>query len=113
MSLNTSDATKIRTKNPKNAMISYLNINHIRNKVSDLKDLTDRLFPTVLGISETKLDTSFPNASLCLNDYFNPGDYRRDRTCNGGGLLVYIRKGTPCKRLRIFEPLVSKVYASR
>ena len=103
MPLHTNEAIKVRMKNPKNAMIGYLNLNHIRNKVSDLQDLTDRLCPTVLGIGETKLDASFPNASLCLENYFNPGDYRRDRTRNGGGLLVYIRKGTPCKRLKIFE----------
>ena len=101
--INTSDASKIRNTNPKNAMICYLNVNHLRNKVSDIKDLTNRLFPTVLGIGETKLDTSFPNAPFCLDDYYNPVDFRKDRTCNGGGLLVYIRKGTPCKRLKIFE----------
>ena len=65
-------------------MIGYLNINSIRNKVSDLDNLTQRLFPTVLAIGETKLDTSFPNASLCIDSYLNPGDYRRDRTSNGG-----------------------------
>ena len=101
--IDTNEANKIRIANPKNAMISYLNVNHLRNKISDIKDLTNRLFPTVLGIGETKLDTSFPNAPFCLDDYYNPVDYRKDRTCNGGGLLVYIRKGTPCKRLRAFE----------
>ena len=103
MSIDTIEATRVRIANPKNALIGYLNINHIRNKVGDLKELTDRLSPTILGISETKLDTSFPNASLYIENYYNPGDYRKDRTCNGGGLLVYVRKGTPCKRLKVFE----------
>ena len=36
--------------------------------------------------------------------YNNLQDFRRDRTYNnGGGLLVYIKKGIPCKRLRKFE----------
>ena len=103
MPINTDNLTRVRIANPKSVMIGYLNINNIRNKVNDLKELSSRLFPTVLGISETKVDTSFPNASLCIDNYFNPADYRKDRTCNGGGLLVYIRKGTPCKRLKIFE----------
>ena len=98
-----SDATKIRIENPHNAMIGYLNVNHLRNKVSDIKHLTDSLFPTVLAIGETKLDTSFPNANFLLSDYFSTLDYRKDRSRYGGGLLIYIRKGTPCKRLKDFE----------
>ena len=43
------------------------------NKVSDMKDLTDRLFPTVLWIGEIKLDTRIPNVLFCLNDYYNQG----------------------------------------
>ena len=71
--INTSDASKIRNTNPKNAMICYLNVNYLRNKVSDMKDVTDRLFPTVLGIGEIKLDTRIPNVPFCLDDYYNQG----------------------------------------
>ena len=84
-------------------MIGHLNINSIRNKLNELKILSKDLMPTVLAISETKVDASFPNIQFLLDDYFNPGDFRKDRTNHGGGLMIYIRKGTPCKRLQQYE----------
>ena len=57
-----------------------------------------------MTIAETKLNDSFPNAQFKIDGYYCPGEFRRDRTYNsGGGMLVYIKKGTPCKRLRQFE----------
>ena len=98
-----NQAKKIRFSNINNAMIGHLNINSIRNKLNELKILSKDLMPTVLAISETKIDASFPNVQFLLNDYFNPGDFRKDRTNHGGGLIIYIRKGTPCKRLQQYE----------
>ena len=98
-----NQAKKIRFSNIHNAMIGHLNINSIRNKLHDLKILSKDLMPTVLAISETKVDASFPNVHFLLDDYFNPGDFRKDRTSHGGGLMIYIRKGTPCKRLQQYE----------
>ena len=98
-----NQAKKIRFSNIHNAMIGHLNINSIRNKLHDLKILSKDLTPTVLAISETKVDASFPNVQFLLDDYFNPGDFRKDRTSHGGGLMIYIRKGTPCKRLQQYE----------
>ena len=96
-------ALKIKNKN--NPIISYLNINHLRNKVVDLRPVVQDLEPTVLAIAETKLNDSFPNAQFRIDGYYCPSEYRKDRIYNGGGgLLVYIKKGTPSKRLKIFEP---------
>ena len=96
-------AKKIRFSNIHNALIGHLNINSIRNKLNKLKILTKDFMPTVLAISETKVDASFPNVQFLLDNYFNPGDFRKDRTSHGGGLMIYIRKGTPCKRLQQYE----------
>ena len=49
-------------------------------------------------ISETKLDSTFPN-SLFHIDGFSP-PYRIDRTNRGGGLILYVRKDIPSKELR-------------
>ena len=46
-------------------------------------------------ISQTKLDESFPTSQLFINGFGSP--HRLDRNYNGGGILLYIRKGTPSK----------------
>ena len=43
----------------------------------------------ILLVSETKLDSSFPNAQFYMYGYTTP--YRLDRNANGGGLLLYLR----------------------
>ena len=86
-----------------NPKIAYLNINHLRNKVVDLRYILKDINPTFLAISETKLDDSFPNAQFNINGYLNVKEFRRDRNKNGGGLLAYIKKGTPVKRIKNYE----------
>ena len=97
-------ALKVKFKN--NPLISYLNINHLRNKVVDLRPIVQDLEPTVLAIAETKLNHTFPNAQFRIDGYYCPSEYRKDRTYNGGGgILVYVKQGTPSKRLKAFEPI--------
>ena len=92
---------KKKYKNPK---IGYLNINTLQNKIIDLRSIAHDIDFTFLAIAETKLNDSYPSAQFFIDGYCNPQEFRRDRTYNsGGGLLLYIKKGTPCKRLRKFE----------
>ena len=51
----------------------------------------------IIVISETKLDSSFPELQFYIEGFSQP--YRRDRNSNGGGLLVYIREDIPSKVL--------------
>ena len=46
-------------------------------------------------ISETKVDSSFPNGQFQIHGYSEP--YRPDSNGNGGGILVYIREDMPIK----------------
>ena len=48
-------------------------------------------------LSETKLDSSFPHAQFSIEGYSKP--YRLDRDRNGGGLILFIRKGLLSKLL--------------
>ena len=50
-----------RLNHPKNVMIGYLNINSIRNKFSDFKNLVLKETDIYL-LSETKVYDSFPNS---------------------------------------------------
>lgn len=102
---NLDEMYRLKIKNKNNPIVSYLNINHLKNKIVDLRPIVHQIDPTVLAIAETKLNDSFPNAQFMIDGYYNPKDFRKDRGYNnGGGLLVYIKKGIPCKRLRALEP---------
>ena len=45
----------------------------------------------ILMISETKLDETFSAAQFLLQGFCMP--YRFDRNRNGGGIMLYIRRG--------------------
>ena len=90
----------LRLNYPKNVIISYININSIRNKLQDI-DLLLNGKVDVLTIAETKLDNSFPEAQFCLEGYKKP--FRLDDTRNSGGLLVYVNNNIPSRRLHLFN----------
>ena len=86
----------ISWKNMNRLNIGKLNINSIRNKF-------DLLVPTVvrnlaiLLITETKIDSSFPEPQFEIDGFTTP--YRVDRDCRGGGIFLYIGQDIPSKLL--------------
>ena len=50
-------------------------------------------------ILKTKLGNSFP-VSLFLIDGYTP-HFRLDRDNNGGGIILFVREGIPCKLLSV------------
>ena len=46
-------------------------------------------------LSETKLNSSFPQAQFYIEGYSKP--YRLDRDRNGGGLILFIKERLPSK----------------
>ena len=85
-----SDIRDLRLKNPTNVLISYLNINSLRYKFSDLKCLIGRNFD-VVTIAETKLDSSFLSSEFSIAGYQYP-PFRFDCSSNSGGLLTFVKK---------------------
>ena len=77
----------LRRTNTNRIIIGHLNINSIRNKFDDLRNLITQNVDILL-ISETKLDASFTPKQFYLENYSPP--YRLDRLINGGGLILYI-----------------------
>ena len=49
--------------------------------------------------SETKVDDTFPLAQFCVEAYSTP--YGLDRTCKGGGLLLYVRDNIPSTQIKL------------
>ena len=87
------ELNNLRLKNPNRLICAHLNINSVRNKFDLLSDIIKNNID-ILMISETKLDSSFPNAQF-RNGYSEP--YRLDRNGNGAGILAFIREDIPTK----------------
>ena len=84
----------LRIQNRSGLIISYLNVNSIRNKIESLRILiSDNV--DILIIAETKIDRTFPSSQFYINGFKEP--FRFDRDKNGGGLLIYVREGVPAK----------------
>ena len=80
-----------------NVVIGHLDIHSLANKFDDLtliiKDKLD-----ILVLVETKLDDSYTETQFLIEGYKKP--YRIDRNCNGGGVMIYVRKDIPSKELK-------------
>ena len=86
----------LRLKNHDKIIIGALNINSIRNKFDQLKNMIKRNLD-ILVIIETKIDESFPTSQFLIDGFHEP--FRKDRHDNGGGLLIYLNEDIPMKEL--------------
>ena len=64
-------------------MSSYLNINSLRYKFTDLRILVSHFLPHYFVISKAKSNEEFPNAPFLICDYEIKS--RRDQNKHGGG----------------------------
>ena len=78
--------------------------------MANLQILIQNIPLDYLVLSETKLDESFPNAQFNLDGYEIRA--RRERDKDGGGLIVFVRRGTICKRISGFELSFSECICS-
>ena len=85
-----------RLENPKKVMLGHLNINSIPKKFEGIMDLVKGKLDIFL-ISETKIDTSFPDEQFCCEGYSIP--HRKDRILGGGCLLMYVNENIPSRLL--------------
>ena len=60
---------KLRIKYPSNPLIGYLNINSLRNKIVDAREILTNFSPDYFVLAETKLDESFPTGQFYINNY--------------------------------------------
>ena len=85
-------------KYDKNLIIGSLNINSIRNKFLDFKEL--ELSETdICLISETKLDDSFQDQQFHIN---GSKIFRKDRNKFKGGLILFGKESISCKAFNTF-----------
>ena len=82
----------------KNPILSFLNINLLRNKIDNLFSLLGNLID-VLVIAETKLDSPFTNAFLRRQNFKIP--FRLDVNGRSGGFLYTSEKEYPLDFLNL------------
>ena len=109
-SLDLQILNKNRLNYPANPLICYLNINSLRNKIIDVREVIGKLSLDYFVISETKLDESFPSAQFKISNYEIRN--RRDRDKNGDRLIEFVRKGFITKRLKDCETQICETICS-
>lgn len=91
-----SEIVDLRESYKNNVILGYINVNSIRNKLGNLNAVVGNNID-VLCIAETKLDKSFPVLQFLLAGFKTP--YRLDVSDSSGGLLIYVNKQLPSRRL--------------
>ena len=89
-----------RRRHPKSFMSAHLNINSVRYKFDEVKEVLTDGIVDLLVLSETKIDDTF------RDDLFHVDGYtlqRRDRTRGGGGIMTFIRSDIPARRRHDLE----------
>ena len=96
-------------------LMVHLNINSCQNKLDELIFINKELKSHVIFLSETKIDSSYPNAQMNLVGY---NIYRKDRKKGGGGLMAYFstkmvsRQVKNKKQYKLIEVLAIKAMVS-
>ena len=85
----------------------HLNINSLLSKIDELRDIINYIRPAILGITESKLDSSVTNAEVNINGY---SIIRNDRNRNGGGVACYIRNNLCFNIKNIFSNSIEQVF---
>ena len=83
--------------------ISYPNLNSLRYKIIDIREVLCKAQLEIIALSETKLNSEFPDAQFKIDGYHFP-PFRKDRDENGGRLVIFVRNDIITRRLQDFEP---------
>ena len=90
-----SELGSLKHKNGQCPIFGFLNINSYKYKYTEISVIFNQKLVDIFAIGESKLDQSFPTAQ-----FHHPGYaiYRKDRTKNGRGIIVYVRSELPVRR---------------
>ena len=85
----------------------HLNVNSLLSKIDELRDITNYIKPEILGITESKLDSSITNAEVNINGY---SINRNDKNRNGESAACYIRNDLCFNIKNIFSNSIEHVF---
>ena len=81
---------RVLEKNQKQGPTFYtLNINSLLPRIDELRKIVKISNPTIIGITETKLDNAIGDSEISIDGYCA---IRRDRNRKGGGVICYNTK---------------------
>lgn len=67
-----------------------MNVNSIRRRKAELEEFSIYAKPDLLMFTETKVDASIASSEFLPEEFI--GNIRRDRTLDGGGVMIAARK---------------------
>ena len=99
---------KLKNKYPNNPIISYLNLNSLRNNnITNLGEIMSKTALNIVCFDKTKLDQSFPDFQFHMENYQFPL-FRRDGNSKSGGKLVFVKSEPIGTRVKDLETKVSE-----
>ena len=85
----------------------HINVNSLPSKIEELRNIVGRTKPAILGITESKLDSSIPDQEVKISGY---SILRNDRNRNGGCVACYIRADLCFNRRNVFSSSIEYVF---
>ncbi|MEO1917853.1 MAG: endonuclease/exonuclease/phosphatase family protein, partial [Candidatus Thioglobus sp.] len=85
----------------------HLNINSLLDKIDELRFIAEKSKPTIIGITESKIDESVPETEFDIQGYTS---IRNDRTRHGGGVVLYIKEGVGFNRRDNFSNELENIF---
>ena len=79
---------KLKNRHINNPILAHLNINSLRYKIIDLKEILSSSEIDFISISETKIDDRFLDAQFQVDSHIS---FRLDSNQNGGGIFTLLR----------------------
>ena len=86
-----SNNSHIGRKDPENLRTLVINCQSVRNKQAELCNIVYRSDPDIVILTETWLDDTIESSEFIPQGYKAPNEFRKDRDCHGGGVMVLTR----------------------
>ena len=85
----------------------HINVNSLLSKIDELRDVVGHTKPAILGITESKLDSSASDQDVNISGY---SILRSDRNRYGGGVACYSRTDICFNRRSVFSNSIENVF---
>ena len=85
----------------------HLNINSVLPKIDELRIIAKEMNPSVIGLTETKIDSSVNDEEIHINGYTLE---RSDRDRRGGGVACYIRSDLSYNVRNTFSDEIENIF---
>ena len=85
----------------------HINVNSLLLKIYELRDIVDLPKSAILGITESKLDSSVSDQEVNMNGY---SILRSDRNRNGGSVACYVRGDLCFNSRNVFSNSIEHVF---